>query len=132
MLRSDRFTRRSSRSALRSLTETAPGLVAVPDLALRLSPDSCCVYCSHVSARRSSWSSCVRCLQVPFVIAPVRLALESSSDPLAPAHCDVSPGTATADQSVLVAPASAHPADHLSCGSPRSAAPCAHAPRSLH
>src|SRR5256885_12859523 len=58
--------------------------------------------------------------------APSQLAPESSSGPLAPARCGASPDTAAADRSGPAAPASAHPADRLSCGSPRSAAPCAH------
>jgi len=59
-------------------------------------------------------------------------APESAPDRLAPARCGASPDTATPDRSGPAAPASVHPADRLSCGSPRSNAPCAHSPRSLH
>jgi transposase len=50
---------------------------------------------------------------------------------LALARCDASPDTAAQARSGPAAPGSAHPADRLSCGSLRSAAPCAHSPRSL-
>lgn len=60
--------------------------------------------------------------------SPARAGL--SSDPLAPAHCDALPDTATRDRSAPGAPRSAHPADRVSSGSPRSGAPCAHSPRS--
>ena len=89
-----------------------------------------CARCSHATVPRSSSPAREPCSLAPYVPAPGRLALVSSSSPLALSRCDASPDTATRDRSAPAAPTSAHPADHPSSGSPRSAAPCAHSPRS--
>jgi hypothetical protein len=51
----------------------------------------------------------------PCGLAPGRLAPESPSDRIAPAHYDASPDSATWDQPAPAAPRSAHPGDRLSC-----------------
>ncbi len=105
-------------SATRFPPATAPVRFAVPDLTPGLSPHSYCVRCTRAAAPRSSWPIPGPCSPAPFVPAPTRLAPGSRSDRPAPSRCDVSPDRATGDRSGPTEPTSAHPADHLSSGSP--------------
>ena len=104
---------------------TAPARFVVPDSVLPLSPDSCCARCSRAIVRRKTSPVHVPCSPAPSALAPVRRAPGSTSDLPAPSHCDASPDSATGDRSSPAAPGCASMRSS-SCGSPRSAAPCAH------
>src|SRR5579859_3326288 len=131
MLRSSRCTRESAHSTIPALPAGAAVRLAVPSSGLPLSPDSYSERCSRAAVRHSSWPARAPYSPARSGLAPGQLVPGSPSDPPAPWHCGVSPDTATADRSWPTAPKSAHPADRLSSGSPRSSVRCGRAPRLL-
>lgn len=107
---------------------TAPRRVLCPqDAAFRLStpvldPEGFSVLTPVLSPGSDTFSATfsknTRCIQYWLRLPSGRPALESRSDPLAPARCGASPDTATQDQFSPAALESWHPGDGPSSGSP--------------